>query len=142
MTNYAFLDGDDNVVGLSTMDRSLATAQAQLSSAVLKLSGVPDGLILKRECWCEQHLPHYHQKVTGDGTDIDDYSLVWDLDELKARKIVEIDAKTDLLIVSGFEYPVSSGVAYSLSANAQIALKPLNCDRSGGMSRSCWGGGP
>lgn len=112
--NYAYLDASDNVKGISTVARNLAEAQAKDPLITQIVANAPAGLKVKAvntDC--------YHQRTSGDGTNIDDYTLMDNLDLLKQQRRLEIDIRTQELIAGGYSY---GGKTLSLSPNAQSYL--------------------
>lgn len=111
---YAYLDSSSNVVALSTVARSLAVAQSVNPAIDSIVAGAPDGLSVMGGKDAQ-----YHTKTSGDGTDISHYTAMLQLDAQKANKVVAIDARTDVLIFTGFAY---SGKRFSLALTAQLKM--------------------
>ena len=115
---YAYLDSSNDVVGLSTVARTLEEAQAVNPDIATVIDGAPAELGIKDHPKCVI----YHRKTSGDGTDISHYTEFENLDDYKVARLVTIDMRTRELITEGFEYPDSSGDFYSLSMEAQASF--------------------
>lgn len=111
---FAYLDSSLNVIAISTVARALAVAQSVNPAITSIIVDAPDGLSVMGGKDAQ-----YHTKTSGDGTDISHYSTTLQLTEQKANKFVAIDARTDVLIFTGFVY---SGKRFSLSLTAQLKM--------------------
>lgn len=89
---------------------SLATAQVENANIATKVSGGPAELVPK------SFAETYHQKTSGDGTQLGDYMLLTDLAVLKTRRALETDHKTLALLAAGWTYATKQ---FSLSLGAQ-----------------------
>ncbi len=122
---YAFLNGTNEVVAVSTAARMLAQVQAVLPEAVVRVDGAPTGLKPRDSVTASNVM--YHKKTSGDGTQLGDYTEVENLVSLKADLTARIDSKANDTIENGpgFEWPVDSGKFFSLSLPAQTKWNGL-----------------
>ena len=119
---FAFLDASDIVIAMSTMDRDISLAPG----ATTKITGAPDELRPINH----YASPVYHQRTSGNGTAIEDYAVLENVEPTRKRRYREIDTKTRELIQAGFEHPAVSGQFFSLSAEAQRYYLLLDSTRS------------
>lgn len=112
----AFLDSQGNVISIGKTDVSIEEVQNKSPSVVEKIENVPDSLKPYRPLDPRPEATVYHKKISGDGTSINDYDVIQNLDTYKSAKNQEIDAKTRKLIECGFEFDNNK---FSMSINAQ-----------------------
>lgn len=79
-------------------------------------------------------VPTKYWKLTGDVLSVMDQAEKDAVDDAllpayKQAKMDQIDTRTGELILEGFEYPVSSGVVFSLSPESQCSLNSANSNR-------------
>ncbi len=111
-TQYVFLDATGIVVANSPQDLPLTQSKVVASGAVLKIAGAPIAVKYRGQ----PNSDIYHQKTSGDGTDISHYAVLEYIEWEKARRYAQIDAKTDELIKVGFTHDSKQ---FSLSLAAQ-----------------------
>lgn len=111
-----FVDSSGNVVCEDYNGCSLADAQVKNPTVTERIQGAPDAVTPQKVSFPTPHQYYYHQKTSGDGTDISHYTEVPVLDELKAQRNGEIDQKTAALIAQGFLF---DSKVFSLSIYAQ-----------------------
>lgn len=115
MTNYAYCDMNNVVVGLSTVQRTLQEAKAINSAIDYIISSAPDGLgiLYPTTMTGIEGNGYYHTHDHGDGTDIRHYVSAVDPGQLVLRKNarhLEIEEKTfELVYAAQFEFPPGSG---------------------------------
>lgn len=111
---YAYLDGGNDVVGISTTPVPIGVAQGKNPDIVARVDNAPRQL--RPKILNDSRETFYHHKITGDGTDISHYEQVAVLDAYKQARYEEIDDKDVELIEQGFSH---NGATFSLSSNAQ-----------------------
>ena len=113
---FAYLDAQNNVIGLSTKTRTLVQAQSRNSEIQSILANVPVTLIFKGKQSLSGSYSTYHRHTSGDGTSLSHYTEVEYLDPEKLQRISEIDLKTSTRILSGLAF---DGKIFSMSLAAQ-----------------------
>jgi hypothetical protein len=97
---YAYLDADRNVVGLATIDRSLAEAQQKNPDIAQRIDGAPAGLLALGNT--SATAVEYHRLKEGAGGQaIEDYDALENLTPLRAARYAEFDAKKPILEARG-----------------------------------------
>jgi len=96
----AYLDIDNNVIGVSSVFRPLEIAQDVNPSIVTVVENAPDNVVVKGK----RGAVLYHKLTAGNGTDISHYTEVTDLDDYKNNRIQEIKMNTQTLESLGFLY--------------------------------------
>lgn len=119
MSKYAYLNSSLEVVSCSDVVREITIPKLVALSVTERIDNAPDVIQAKGLN------ATYHKKISGDGSDISHYTVIEFLNNLKGEKFRGVDKKTHALIVTGFEYPSSSGVYFSLSIHAQDSLSGL-----------------
>ena len=111
----AFLDAAGVVLALATEERTLAQIQIKNPTAVEKITDAPAGL--RPYTPLDSNCTDYHQRTSGDGTDISHYTLVAHLAAYKDKRYDNIDARTAELIDAGFTF---DDQLFSLTWQAQM----------------------
>lgn len=124
---YAYLNSQNDVVATSSTEYTLAQAQAAIPSISVVIANAPENLLVKGNQNASQ--PYWHRLTSGDGTAVEHYSEVEELEPLKIARMNDIDARTVQLIDVGFEYPADSGNIFSLSLEAQAKMTAAHCVR-------------
>ena len=117
---YAYIDSSNDVVATSSTEYTLAQAQAAIPSVAQVIANAPSGLLIKGQQTAAH--PYWHRWSTGDGSTLAHYIHVEEVGPLKAARMLEIDARTEELFASGFEYPAESGKIFSLSVQSQLKI--------------------
>lgn len=76
---YVYLASNGDVLSVGTTDVALETVQIKNPSAVEKISGAPKGIRPKNS---KVFFEYYHQKISGDGTDISHYAEIARTDDI------------------------------------------------------------
>lgn len=120
----AYLDVSGNV--LATSETVVEIIDLKVVGVTERIENAPSGLNVKDLV----HLgaDSYHQKISGDGSDISHYTEITDtiaLDDYKRSRGGQIDGKTYLLITAGFTYDSET---FSCSPTAQMLWVGLKAD--------------
>jgi len=114
----AYLNDSGDVLSLAkNSDPTIAEVQNKNPNVTIKIVNAPDELKPRRLFDPRAVATEYHQKVSGDGTDISHYVLVENLDAYKESRYKQIDDKTAKLISNGFSYDDKQ---FSMSMQAQM----------------------
>ena len=98
---FAYLNTEGHVLGVSTVERTLAEAQMKLPDVTTIVSGAPSGLR-----YVGSNGDFHCLRLGEDGTDISHYDVVEYIAHLKQPRLVEIDTRTREL---SFETPFLHG---------------------------------
>jgi len=130
----AYLNDDGDVLAVAkNADPSIEEIQNKAPDVTIKISNAPSGLKPLRINDPHPNATEYHRKTSGDGTNINHYTVIPDLDAYKARKFQLIDDKTQELIACGFEF---DGNRFSMSQPAQLTWNMLRTSLSTGVLSS------
>ncbi len=109
---FAYIDAAGDVLSIGTTAVDLATVQVELPTVTTRIDNAPSEVIAKGRIG----KLFYHQKASGDGSDISHYIQVPHLNAYKQFRYEQIDKKDEVLIKQGFTH---NGQVFSLSNNAQ-----------------------
>lgn len=109
---YAYINAAGDVLGVGSTAVDLAVVQAELPTVTTRIDDAPSEVIAKGRIG----KIYYHQKSSGDGSDISHYIQIPHLDDYKQLRYQQIDKKDEALIKQGFTH---NGQVFSLSNNAQ-----------------------
>lgn len=130
----AYLNNNGDVLTVArNADPSIEEIQNKAPDVTTKISNAPNELKPLRVNDPHPDATEYHRKTSGDGTNINHYTAIPDLDAYKARRFQLIDDRTQELIAYGFEF---DGNRFSMSQPAQLTWNMLRTSLSTGVLSS------